>query len=267
MKNFSEKMRLFSQNTVVNWHEHVWFGKNGELDENLLDGLIEDMRLTYTDTVVCSLPILAQKVTPEEFRHCNDALALALKKYPDKMKGFAFVNPGYRKETEYEIHRCIEDLGMIGVKLYYQYRIDDPVMRDLIETCIQLDVPILMHASKLNYHPEEQPFVSNGPHFAAAAQAYPEATFIMAHISGGGDWEWSLKAIADYPNIYTDMSGSVCDDGLMEKTVELLGANRVLFGTDGSYSACIGKILGADLTEKEKVTILNNPNFVRYLAR
>ena len=27
-----------------------------------------------------------------------------------------------------------------------------------------------MHASKLNYHPEEQPFVSNGPHFAAAAR-------------------------------------------------------------------------------------------------
>ena len=267
MKNFAEKMELFSRNRVVNWHEHVWFGADGELDEKLMDGLMEDVEQTHTDQIVCSLPILAQKVTPEEFRHCNDSLAIALKKYPDKMKGFAFVNPGYRRETDYEVHRCIEELGMIGVKLYYQYRIDDPVMRDLIETCIRLDVPILMHASKLNYHPEEQPFVSNGPHFAAAAREYPEATFIMAHISGGGDWEWSLKGIADYPNIYTDISGSVCDDGLMEKTVQMLGAKRVLFGTDGSYSACIGKMIGADLTDEEKITILNNPDFARYFVK
>ena len=267
MKTFAEKMKLFQENPVVNWHEHVWFNDRMELDEGLLDGLMEDAELTFTDRIVCSLPILAQTVTPEEFRHCNDTLALALKKYPQKLKGFAFVNPGYRRETEYEVRRCIEDLGMIGVKLYYQYRVDDPVMRDLIETCIRLDVPILMHASKLNYHPEEQPFVSNGPHFAAAAKEYPEATLIMAHISGGGDWEWSLKAIADFPNVYTDMSGSVCDDGLMEKTVRLLGAGRVLFGTDGSYSACVGKIIGADITDEEKTTILNNPNFVRYLSK
>ena len=267
MDAFAEKMRIFRDHKVVNWHEHVWFNDKNELDEGLLDGLVRDAEETGTDMLVCSLPILAQTVTPEEFRHCNDTLAQALRKYPNKLRGFAFVNPGYRREMEHEIHRCIEDLGMIGVKLYYQYRIDDPVMRDLIELCIRLDVPILMHASKLNYHPEEQPFVSNGPHFAAAAREYPEAVLVMAHISGGGDWEWSLKAIADYSNIYTDMSGSVCDDGLMEKTVRMLGAQRVLFGTDGSYSACLGKIVGADLTEEEKITILNNPNFERYLSR
>ncbi len=54
----------------------------------------------------------------------------------------------------------------------------------------------------------------------------------MAHITGGGDWDWSLKAIQDYPNVYTDMSGSVIDARVIEKTVAMLGANRVLFGTD-----------------------------------
>lgn len=89
----------------------------------------------------------------------------------------------------------------------------------------------------------------------------------MAHIGGGGDWEWSLKAIADYPNVYTDMSGSVYDDQMLERAVEIIGAERILFGTDGSFSACIGKMLACNLTQEEKATILNNPDFEPYLNR
>lgn len=267
METIAEKLRLFYENRVVNWHEHVWFDEAGGLDLAKCDGLVEDAERTGTDTLVCSLPILAQKVTPEEFRRCNDTLALAMRRHPGKIRGFAFVNPGYRREALAEIERCVKEYGMLGVKLYYQYFISDPVVREVIEQCIALDIPILVHASKLNYHPEEQPFVSNGVHFAEAARHYPEARIVMAHISGGGDWEWSLKAIADAPGVYTDMSGSVIDDLLLEKTVGLLGANRVLFGTDGSYSACVGKLIAATLTAEEKRTILNNPDFERYLAR
>lgn len=267
MNPIHEKRRLFTENRVVNWHEHVWFNASGGLDEALCDGLVEDAQRTSTDVLVCSLPILAQKVTPEEFRRCNDTLALAMKRYPQKIRGFAFLNPGYTREALDEIDRCVQDYGMIGIKLYYQYFINDPAVRPVIEKCIDLDIPILVHASKLNYCPEEQPFVSNGVHFAAAAKAYPEARFIMAHITGGGDWEWSLKAIAGSPNVYTDMSGSVIDARVMEKAVAMLGASRVLFGTDGSYASCVGKILAADLSEADKKTILNNPDFERYLTR
>ena len=260
-------MRLFYQNRVVNWHEHVWFTPERKLDEKRCAGLIENAERTGTDTLVCSLPLLQQKVTPEEFRLCNDTLAQALRRYPDRMRGFAFVNPGYRREALDEIRRCVEVYGMIGVKMYYHYFISDPAAREVIELCIDLGLPILVHATKLNYHPWEQPFASNGEHFALASRVYPEATLVMAHISGGGDWEWSLKAIADCPNVFTDISGSVIDDGIVEKTVSMLGAERVLFGTDGSYAACVGKVLACDLTEAEKRTILNNPRFERYLER
>ena len=267
MSLIEEKLRLFYENRVVNWHEHVWFTPDRKLDVPRCEGLVEDAARTGTDMLVCSLPLLQQQVTPEEFRLCNDTLAQALRRHPNEMRGFAFVNPGYRREALDEIRRCVEVYGMIGVKLYYQYFISDPAVRDLIELCISLDLPILVHATKLNYHSWEQPFASNGEHFALAGKAYPEAKFVMAHISGGGDWEWSLKAIADCPNVLTDISGSVIDDGIVEKTVSMLGAERVLFGTDGSYAACVGKVIGCDLTEAQKKTILNNPTFERYLGR
>lgn len=267
MNWIEDRMRIFYENRVVNWHEHVWFTPDMKLDEKRCEGLIEDAWRTGTDMLVCSLLLLQQKVTPDEFRLCNDTLAQALQRHPNEMRGYAFVNPGYRKEALDEIRRCVEVYGMIGVKLYYHYLISDPAVCDVIELCIDMNLPILVHATKLNYHPWEQPFASNGEHFALAAREYPEATFVMAHISGGGDWEWSLKAIEDCPNVLTDISGSVIDDGIVEKTVSMLGAERVLFGTDGSYAACIGKIIGCDLTEEQKKIILNNPRFAHYLEK
>lgn len=267
MKNFDNKMEIFKQNTVVNWHEHVWPDKNGAFDERQCDKLINDMERTFMDQIVCSVPISGEGATPEEFRRCNNILHQAMKRHPGKLKGFAFVNPGYGREALDEIDRCINELGMIGIKLYNQYYICDPVVRPVIEKCIMLDIPILEHAGKLNYQPEGQPFISHGPHFARVAKNYPEAIIIEAHIGGGGDWQWSLKAIADCPNIFTDTSGSVHDEGMLEEVIKVMGADRILFGTDGSFSPGLGKILGADISDSDKAKILNNPRFKRYLER
>ena len=46
--------------------------------------------------------------------------------------------------------------------MYHQYRMDDPVQFPIVEKCIELDMPILMHAGKLNFEPESQPRISQG---------------------------------------------------------------------------------------------------------
>ena len=185
MKEIEQKMNLFKDNTVVNWHEHVWFDENGKLDIAHCERLVEAAHRTYTDTLVCSLPIMGGHPTHEDVVKCNDTLYEAMKRYPGIMKGMAFINPGYIRESLDEIDRCVNELGMIGVKLYNHYYISDPIVRDLIEKCIELDIPILEHAGKLNFMPESQPFISDGTHFAKVAKEYPEAT-IHAHIGGGG---------------------------------------------------------------------------------
>jgi predicted TIM-barrel fold metal-dependent hydrolase len=204
---------------------------------------------------------------PEDVRLCNDTVAAAMKRHPRVIKGMAYINPGYTREALDEIERCINELGMIGVKLYNQYFASDPIVRPVIEKCIDLDIPILWHAGKLTVNPESQPFLSNGEHFAKVAQAYPEAVIIHGHIGGGGDWQWTLKAMADYPNIYADISGSVHDAGIIETACKMMGADRLLFATDGFLASGIGKILGAGIPQEDKIKILNNPRFERYLER
>jgi predicted TIM-barrel fold metal-dependent hydrolase len=262
-----EQLKLFECNKVVNWHEHVRDNNRGQLDEEQCDFLVEAAKRAYMDVLVVSRPISGGSPTPEMFRAKNNVVAAAMKRYPQIIKGMAYVNPGYMKESLYEIDRCIKELGMTGIKLYNQYFISDPVVRPVIEKCIELDIPILSHAGKLNTVPNPQPTISDGTHFAEAARNYPEAVFVYGHIGGGGDWQWSLKAIADYPNVYSDISGSVYDEGIIEQAVSYLGAGRLLFATDGSFSQGIGKLLGANISQEDKITILNNPAFARYLER
>ena len=96
-----------------------------------------------------------------------------------------------------------------------------------------------------------QPRTSDAADFVALAKRYPEVMLIEGHISGGGDWEWSIRELRDTPNVYLDTSGSNVDDRTIEMCVDMLGAERVLFATDMSMEGCIGKIISAELTDEQ----------------
>ena len=83
----------------------------------------------------------------------------------------------------------------------------------------------------------------------------PEAMIIHGHIGGGGDWEYACKALRDVPSVYVDTSGSVHDAHMINFALKYLGEDRLLFATDGSYEAGVGKILAAGLDENQKKKI------------
>ena len=221
------------------------------------DKLIEAADKLGIDKLCCSIPITTLTATPDEVRRCNDDVLDAMKQYPDRILGYCFVNPGYYREAVVEMKRCIVGHGMIGVKLYNQYFYSEPVVYPVVEQAIEMKIPILGHAG----HPTapanraRQPRISDGTHFAQLAAEYPEAILIEGHIGGGGDWEWSIKAIRRSPNVYLDTSGSVVDEGMIEMAVRELGAERLLFGTDMTMEGGVGKILGADLTDAQREMI------------
>ena len=190
----------------------------------------------------------------ETVRAANDEVMAAMKTYPDRIAGWCYLNPGHHRKSLDEMARCIRDGGMIGVKLYNQYRYNEPVLFPIVERCIEWAVPILGHAGKpcREEDRQAQPRISNGEHFADLARRYPEAMLIEGHICGGGDWEWSLKAIRDVPNVWLDTSGSVVDAGAIPRCIATLGHKRLLFGTDMSYEEGVGKILAADLTDDQR---------------
>jgi hypothetical protein len=111
-----------------------------------------------------------------------------------------------------------------------------------------------------------QPRLSSGEHFVRTARRYPEAKLICAHIGGGGDWEWQLKALREVPSVFLDTSGSVIDQGMVERCVRDLGVQRLLFGTDMNLARSVGKLLAARITERQRERIFGL-NFSELLQR
>lgn len=236
----------------IDMHCHVWPMEDWERSSD---------QLVYAGTMLgiteywCSAPITGGRwASPDEVRSANDVILRAMERHPDRIRGMCFLVPGFVGEAIQEVERCLA-AGMIGIKLYNQYKIDDPVVRPILEFVADRKIPLLEHSGYLTDPAGKaaQPLTSHGADFAAASRAVPEAMLIHAHIGGGGDWEWTIRALRDASsNVYVDVSGSNLDDGQVEFAVEELGVERVLFGTDGTMTGSVGKVLDASLTEEQK---------------
>ncbi len=212
------------------------------------------------------LPTKFKLPTMEEVIEDNNDVLYAMERYKDRILGYCAVVPGYQESLS-EIDRCLNK-GMIGVKLYNQYKIWDPVLYPIIEKSIEEKFPILVHGG-FSTSREEWDFEPNASHaadFAYVSKLYPEAMIIEGHIGGGGDWEWAIKHLRNAPNIYLDTGGSVVDEGMIEMAVRELGAERLLFATDMSMEAGVSRITSADLTNKQRENIFSK-NFQKILDK
>jgi len=238
----------------IDAHEHV--GLSGTIDFQL-----EMADKLGIEKLVVSKIISAasnSKATPDEVRACNDEVLKAIKNYPERYLGWCFVNPVYGKESLEEINRCTGE-GMIGLKVYNQVKINDPLFYPIIEKMIGLKMIILMHAhcglgvgGKRTKYGNIQPNSSIPEDFAEAARRYPEAIFQYAHTGGGGDWQYACKMLKDYKNVYIDTSGSNNEGTMVDYTLDHFGEDRIFFGTDGSYYQGVGTIISSKLNDSQK---------------
>jgi uncharacterized protein len=250
---------------LIDCHSHLAHHSRpgwAETDRQLIDAAD---RLGI-DQLCCSILSPRPPARPEDFRLCNDYVAEGMKRFPGRVLGYCHVNPGYVRESREEIRRCVEGMGFIGVKLYNDYVATEPVVWPVVEQTIELKIPLLHHAGHVYWLGSPQPRISDGGVFAELGKRYPEAMIICAHVCGGGDWEWTIKALRNAPTVYLDTSGSVPDEGVIEMAVQVLGASRLLFACDLSMTASVGRIRSAEINAEDRARILGG-NFERILAR
>lgn len=215
----------------------------------------------------CSRPVTGGVMAEiDVVRESNNAVLAAMKRYPDLIAGYCFVQPGNGPAALDEIDRCL-DAGMIGVKLYNQFKYTDPAVFPVAEKCIARRALFLGHSAFLT-DPRTlalQPKTSHALDFGALSRRYPELKLILGHINGGGDWEWAIRALRDFPNVHVDTSGSVLEDDTIGRCVRELGHRRILFATDATMEGCVGKVLSADLNAEQREDIFYR-NFERLLG-
>ena len=255
--------------TLVNCHDHVWGPTEGMPDPWVKEHqLLEAMDALGISVSVVSNVWTPRPATPAAFREANDKMLRCIAEFRGRFWGYCYVNPGWSRESLDEIDRCLDaDPDCVGVKLYNEYRVNDPVVRPVIERCVDRKVPILVHSGYSLVNLADQPNISSAAMIADVGRAYPEAKLIVGHLGGGGDWEWAIRAVAAAPaNVGADISGSVVDDGLVETAVAAIGASRLYFACDISMTAGTGKILYARIGDRERRMIASE-NFLRLVGR
>ena len=127
---------------------------------------------------------------PSLCRLCNDYVIDAVRRWPDRLKGFAVVNPA-RRGFAAEMERC-RAAGLTGVgELFPQgqgFALDDArATWRLAAACDDLGMPLCVHTAEPVGH-EYAGKGDVGPKEAAAfCVNHPQTTVIFAHF-GGGLW-------------------------------------------------------------------------------
>ncbi|MFD5213990.1 amidohydrolase family protein [Microbacterium sp. NPDC058345] len=182
----------------------------------------------------------------DEVRDMNRALVAELRRHPERLRGYCYVNPRHGRDSLDDLRRNVEDEGMVGIKLWIATLADDPLCDPILEYAAERRLIVLAHAWRKTVG--RFPYESTAEHIAAAARRHPEARFVMAHL--GGQAESAINTVCDVPNVAVDTSGTIIGTGEVALAVDRLGADRVVFGSDLHHvdlAANVGKVLGAGL--------------------
>jgi len=149
--------------------------------------------------------------------HGNNIVAEAVKLYPDRLTGFTLLNPHRGRDGMLsELERCAK-LGLRGIKLipYYQsYPNEGPLIDVACQWAHERAQIILNHY----WGPPEQ--------MERLVSTYPNACFVTGHCTT----EYA-DVMKRHANLYV-CSCPLLGPSACEHVVSLIGADRLLFGSD-----------------------------------
>ncbi len=161
----------------------------------------------------------------------NDQIASYVRQHPDRLVGFAGIDPSDSKTAIDELRRAREELGMVGAAVApaaQDFHPSDSKALVVYQEAAELGMPVLFHsgirpcsATKLEY---AQPVLLD-----EVAREIPDLKLLIANV--GSPWiAETLALLAKHGNVYAEISGilkqpwqayqmllSACQGGVMHK--------------------------------------------------
>jgi len=213
---------------VIDAHVHItengkWFNTTHDASVNHLMRSLDQSSIDKA-VVLPIAPIISNEFVAEI---CNE--------YPDKLIGFASVDP-LDKNAVIELETGIVDLKLKGLKLHpkiQNFRMDYQNVIPIIKKAADLKIPILIDGWIRPIDVDHQNMLNS---IYKIAREIPRVNIVLAHL-GGFNFKDIIR-IADQDNIYFDLSFVLNYFGektLHEKIVPILtelGASRLIYGSD-----------------------------------
>ena len=240
---------------ILDGHAHVGKGRKKWLEPSQL---IDQMDRHGVDkAVVC--PIEEHIVIYN--KEGNDYILETVRSFPDRLIGFASVNPWFGAPALEELRRAIGE-GLRGLKLnscLQGFHITDEILYPLVEQAAELRIPIYFHTGTMVC---AEPF-----QLAYLARRYPQVKFIMGHAGASDFWNDVIPATRRTPNLYLETSKTtpVTIMGMIEGESAL--HERVVFGSNlptSSYPLELAKVREA-ICDKDLLEQIMGKNMMALL--
>jgi hypothetical protein len=266
---------------IIDFHTHVFSpqikkNRNKYIDSDPCFAILyskKDSRLITADELIASMDesgidisviLNIGWITHELCVETNDYILESMARFPDRLIGFCSVQPQSYEAAIDEIERCakegIRGVGEIRPDMQLFDPRDEEVMKPFINAVMKHKLMLLSHASEPIGHsypgkgvltPEVlYPFISN----------YPDLIIILAHWGGGLPFYALMPEVNKaMKNVFFDTAASplLYRPQIYEQVVQLVGAERILFGSD--YP------LAEQRRALEEVTSLNIPREIKNL--
>ena len=172
-------------------------------------------------------------------REINDYIIDAVKRYPDRLIGFAGVNPLHRNIAANEIDRC-HKLGLKGIGELHpdtqRFDLSDKnVMDNIMEVVQENKMIVNTHSSEPVGHLYDGKGKTKPEILLDFINNYPDTNIICSHWGGGLPFYSLMPEITDsLKNVYFDTSASTLlyDKKIFDISVSLIGSKKILFGSD-----------------------------------
>jgi predicted TIM-barrel fold metal-dependent hydrolase len=209
-----------------------------------------------------------------------------VRQHPDRLRAFAAVQPASGARGLDALKAAL-DAGLCGVgELFPEvqgFSLTDDAWGRVVALAAERRVPINLHvtdpAVPLGPASATRPTPLDG--YVRLARDFPAASFILAHWGGGLPfYELNPRVAAALRNVHYDTAASplLYDRRIFRRVVDLIGPERILFGTDypllcfprqtrePEFGRHLAEVAAAGLTEAEQAAILGG-NLQRLLAR
>jgi uncharacterized protein len=214
--------------------------------------MIEDMDKANIDKVV----LLGEGQTKHENAVERNNITLdIMRRWPDRVIGFSVVQPRDGQKAIDELKRCV-DAGMLGLGEigHYNggYRYHEPDFLRLMETCIELDIPINIHSNEEVGHFYLGKSIIPLRDYYRFIERYPELKVIMAHWGGGIlFYEIMPEVQRTLKNVWYDSAGGPLvypTENIFRAALHLIDHRKILYGSDYPLIICPPRQTEPDFT-------------------
>jgi predicted TIM-barrel fold metal-dependent hydrolase len=183
----------------------------------------------------------------------HGSVAAAVRAFPTRITGYIMLDPTQPNAADH-LRQGVQGQGLKGVTLFpamHHFHADDERVYPLYQAAAELSIPVFVHFGVLKVSIRDKLGLPNVFDLRYASPIdlhrvvidFPSLNFIIPHF-GCGYFREALMLGAQAPNVYVDTSSSntwltympshLDLKTVFDKTLQVFGPERVLFGTDSN---------------------------------